>query len=397
MKKGIFNYENGLLALLSVTFGLVFIDRFALVYLSPYLVRDLHLNNTQLGLLVAALSLAWAVSGYFTTAWAEANHRKKAVFVTSVVLFSLASITSGLASGFVMLLLCRLLMGFFEGPTLPLIQSFIAKESTPSRTGLNMGILQSFGSTLFGFLLAPVLLVALADRYGWRSTFFLTGLPGLMMALLCWKLIKPSTAIAVENQTEASLSLRELWQYRNIRIGLVLACLLLTWLNACMTFMPRYFTEMQKFTEAEMGKTMGLMGVSSLLSGLIVTGLSDRFGRKSVINLFLLVGIFFPLALLFLAGSGWQMPAMFLAYFMFGTVPLVLGVIPSETVPAHSTAKAIGLLAGAGEICGGVFTPFLCGLLADKFGLHAPFYMAAGAAVVALFLSFSLVETRQAS
>ena len=108
------------------------------------------------------------------------------------------------------------------------------------------------------------------------------------MALLCWKLIKPSTAIAVANQSDVSLSLRELWQYRNIRIGLVLACLLLTWLNACMTFMPRYFTEMQNFTEAEMGKTMGLMGVSSLLSGLIVTGLSDRFGRKPVINLFLL-------------------------------------------------------------------------------------------------------------
>ena len=303
MKKRIFNYENGLLALLSVTFGLVFIDRFALVYLSPYLARDLHLNNTQLGLLVAALSLAWAVSGYFTTAWAEANHRKKAVFVTSVVLFSLASITSGLASGFVMLLFCRLLMGFFEGPTLPLIQSFIAKESTPSRTGLNMGILQSFGSTLFGFLLAPVLLVALADRYGWRSTFFLTGLPGLMMALLCWKLIKPSTAIAVANQSDVSLSLRELWQYRNIRIGLVLACLLLTWLNACMTFMPRYFTEMQNFTEAEMGKTMGLMGVSSLLSGLIVTGLSDRFGRKPVINLFLLVG-FFPAGAFVFGGFG---------------------------------------------------------------------------------------------
>ena len=157
MKKTFFNYENGLLALLSVTFGLVFIDRFALVYLSPFIAKDLGLNNTQIGLLVSALSITWAISGYFTTAWAEAKNKKKAVFIASVILFSLASITSGFATGFVMLILSRLLMGFFEGPTLPLIQSFIAKEASPNRSGLNMGILQSFGSTLFGFLIAPLL------------------------------------------------------------------------------------------------------------------------------------------------------------------------------------------------------------------------------------------------
>lgn len=38
-----------MLALLSVTFGLVFADRFALVYLAPFLFKDLQLSNTQIG------------------------------------------------------------------------------------------------------------------------------------------------------------------------------------------------------------------------------------------------------------------------------------------------------------------------------------------------------------
>ena len=97
MKNRLFTYENGLLVLLSVSFGLVFIDRFALVYLSPFIATDLNLNNAQLGLLVAALSTTWAISCYFTTAWAEVNNKKKSVFITAVILFSLASITSGLA------------------------------------------------------------------------------------------------------------------------------------------------------------------------------------------------------------------------------------------------------------------------------------------------------------
>jgi MFS family permease len=395
MKKGLFTYENGLLALLSVTFGLVFIDRFALVYLSPFIAKDLNLNNTQVGMLVSALGITWALSGYFTTAWAEKNNKKKTVFITSVILFSLASITSGLASGFAVLLLTRLLMGFFEGPTLPLIQSFIAKESSPNRTGLNMGILQSFGSTLFGFLIAPILLVALATQYGWRSTFFLAGAPGLVMAFLCWKFIKPSTAESHVGAVDESLSFTQLLDYKNMRIGLVMACLFMTWLNSCMTFMPKYFTEIQGFTEEGMGKTMGLMGVASLIAGVLVTALSDRFGRTPIIKLFVTIGIIFPLSIVFLKGSAFQIPAMFIGYFMFGAFPIVLGTIPAETVPMHSTGKAIGLLVAAGELFGGVLMPFVCGILADKFGLEMPFYVSTIAAILALLVSSSLIETKK--
>jgi predicted MFS family arabinose efflux permease len=394
MKK-LLNYENGLLALLSVTFGLVFIDRFALVYLSPFIAKDLKLSNTQLGLLVSALGISWALSGYFTTAWAEKNNKKKVVFIISVILFSVASVSSGLAIGFGMLLLSRLLMGFFEGPTLPIIQSFIAKESSPNRAGLNMGILQSFGSTLFGFLIAPILLVALATQYGWRSTFFFAGIPGLLMAFLCWRFLKPSTAESKQSIEDKSLSFAKLLKFKNIKISIILSCLFLTWLNASLTFMPKYFTEYQGFTGEIMGKTMGLMGVASLIAGVFVTALSDRFGRKSMANLFIFIGIFFPLAIVFLKGSEWQIPIMFLGYFMFGTFPIVLGTIPSETVPSHSTGKAIGLIAGAGELFGGVLMPFICGILADKFGLQAPFYVSALAAILALIVSFSLIETKK--
>jgi predicted MFS family arabinose efflux permease len=394
MKKKLFTYENGLLALLSATFGLVFIDRFALVYLSPFIAKDLHLNNTQIGMLVAALGITWAISGYFTTAWAEARHQKKNVFIAAVVLFSFASITSGLATGFVMLLLSRLVMGFFEGPTLPLIQSFVAKESSPNRLGLNMGILQSFGSTLFGFLIAPILLVALAAQYGWRSTFFLAGIPGLIMAFLCWKFIRPETA-ETPTTTDESLSFSELLQFKNMRISLILACLLLTWLNSAMTFMPKYFTEIQGFTEENMGKTMGLMGVASLIAGVFVTALSERFGRKPMINLFVLIGMLFPLAIVWLKGSGFQIPVMFVGYFMFGAFPLVLGAIPSATVPAHSVGKAIGLVTGAGELFGGVLMPFVCGVLADNFGLNMPFYVSAISAFSAFLLSFSFIPTQK--
>ncbi len=123
-----------------------------------------------------------------------------------------------------------------------------------------------------------------------------------------------------------------------------------------------------KTTLVRQGKTMGLMGLSSLISGIVVTALSDRFGRKPIIRLIVFIGLFFPLAILFLKGSGLRIPAMFGACFMFGAFPLVLAAIPSETVPGHSVGKTIGLLVAAGEIFGGVLIPFACGSWRTSLG-----------------------------
>jgi MFS family permease len=398
MKNKLFTYENKLLVLMSITFGLVFVDRMALTYLSPFLIKDLKLNNAQLGMLVSGLSLTWAISGYLSTSWAEKNNKKKVVFVGAVVLFSLSSISSALATTFTILLVTRLLMGLSEGPTLPLIQSFIAKESSKNRLGFNMGFLQSFGSTLFGFMIAPVVLVLLAEKFGWRSAFLIAGIPGLIIAFVNWKFLRKSTVEnTIENTQKSedkSLSFKEIWKYRNMRIGILISCCMMTWLNCNIAFLPKYFIEEQHITEGEIGTIMGLMGLSSLLSGIIIPTLSDRFGRKPFVIIFAFVGVFYPLAILYLQNSGFQIPVMFITYFFFGAFPVVLSAIPSEIIPMHSTGKAIGMLGGAGEIVGGMIAPLVAGILADKYGISIPFYVAGFAALVAGIASFMLIETK---
>lgn len=75
--KRLLTYENGIVLLMALTFGFLFFDRLALNFLMPYVSKDLSLNNTQIGLLAGALSLAWAFSSFFTTAWAETRNKKK--------------------------------------------------------------------------------------------------------------------------------------------------------------------------------------------------------------------------------------------------------------------------------------------------------------------------------
>ncbi|MEZ0538107.1 MFS transporter [Fibrella arboris] len=396
MKKGLFTYENGIVLLMALTFGCLFFDRLALNFLMPYVAKDLQLTNTQIGLLAGALSLAWALSSFFSTAWAETNNRKKAVFIGAVFTFSVCSFGSGLAVSFGTLLLARLVMGFAEGPVIPLAQNFVERESSPNRLGLNAGLLQAVGSALFGSILAPVVLVQIAENVGWRNAFFVAGAPGLALGLVAWRLVKRSTADSSRSAEKPALSLTALWQYTNIRWGIPAACCVFGWWFATLPFMASYLVNTQRMSADDMGKTMGLLGVSGLVSSIIVPGLSDRIGRKKVLVSFMFVGILYPFAVHFLAGSVFQLPAMFLTYFTMGILPLLAAVVPSESVPNHLKAKAIGLITGIAEIVGGVLVPALSGILSDTLDPSAFLWVSSGMAAVGLVFVLKLQETAPA-
>jgi MFS family permease len=392
MKKP-FTYENGIVLLMALIFGCLFFDRLALNFLMPYVAKDLNLNNTQIGLLAGALSLAWAFSSFLSTAWAETNNKKKLVFIVAVFVFSVCSFGSGLATSFISLLLARLVMGFAEGPVIPLAQNFVEKESSPNRLGLNAGILQAFGSALFGSILAPVLLVQIAENLGWRNAFFVAGTPGILLGLIAWKFVKKSTAESTEVKTKSALNISELLQFNNIKWGIGAACCVFGWWFATLPFISNYFVKVQGMSGDEMGKTMGLLGVSGLVSSIIVPGLSDKFGRKKVLLIFISLGVLYPFAVYYLADSALHLPAMFLTYFTMGAIPLVAAVIPSESVPIHLKAKAIGLITGIAEIVGGVLVPALAGVLSDQFDPSAFLWISAILAVLGLFFVSQLETT----
>lgn len=389
----IFTYENGIVSLMALVFGALFFDRLALNYLIPYVAKDLSLNNTQIGLLAAGLSLAWAFSSYFTTAWSESRNKNKMTFLIAVVLFSVCSIGSGLATGFAMLLVTRIIMGLAEGPVIPLAQLFVERESSPNRLGINVGILQAVGSALFGSIIAPVLLIQVAEDMGWRSAFYIAAIPGLILALIAFLYIKSSTAENRGTRSAARPNFRDLLRYHNIRWGVVAACCVMGWWFATLPFITKYFTDIQGMEAGEMQKTMGLLGVSMLVFSLFFPGISDKIGRKKALLIATALGAFYPFAVFFLNGSGLHLPAMFLSYGMVGAIPLVAAIIPSEAVPNRLKGIAIGFVTAIGEIVGGVLVPAVSGALSDLVDDSAFLWVAAVLAVLA-FLAVTKLEDK---
>ena len=393
MKK-IFTYENGIVSLMSLIFGVLFFDRLALNYLVPYVAKDLNLNNLQIGLLAAGLSLAWAFSSYFTTAWSESRNKNKITFIVAIFIFSICSFGSGLAIGFGTLLAARLIMGLAEGPVIPLAQVFVERESTPRRLGLNVGIVQAVGGALFGSILAPVILIQIAENMGWRTAFYIAGIPGLLIGIITVFYLRKSTTVSRGDKSHNGFNVKELWQYNNIKWGTLLACCVFGWWFATIPFITKYFTDVQGMDAGTMQKTMGLLGVAMLISSLFFPGISDKIGRKKALLIALSLGVFYPFAVYFLNGSGAHLPVMFVTYAMVGTIPLVAAIVPSEAVPNRLKAKAVGFVTAVAEIVGGVLVPAIAGGLSDAINESAFLWIAAALAVLSLFFLSKLEETK---
>lgn len=391
-------YENRLLLLLFFTVGFVFFDRLSINFLFPYMRAEFELTNGRIGMLTSALALTWALSGYFLATWAERLKRRKAVLVIAVAVFSVCSIGSGLAGTFLLLLVARAVMGLAEGPVLPISQSLMGYASSDSRRGFNMGFIQASAGGLLGAVLAPMVVVPLATEYGWRTTFFLAGVPGLIIAAFLVKYLAEPKQFAPRAEAglvhAENLSFIAMLKQRNIGLCLLISCLMITWFVALMTFTPIYLIETRGFSPGQMGVLMTILGVSSVISGFVVPAISDRIGRRPTMAFFAAVAVAVPLVLVYAQASLPVLGALlFASYFGYGCFPLFLATIPAETVGIAHAGRAIGLVIGVGEVAGGFIAPTIEGYAADHFGAQAPFLIASAAAAVAALLSFALKET----
>jgi MFS family permease len=393
-------YEQRLIWVLGITFGFLFFDRNAAAFLMPFIAKDLSFTNQQVGLIASALSFTWAVSAFLGGALSDRTGSRKPILLASAVAFSLCSVLSGLAGSFLALFATRLLMGLVEGPFMPVCQSLLAAESDPARRGHNMGVMQNFGSNLLGSFVAPLVLVAIADHSSWRMAFFLSAIPGLIMAGLIARYVhEPEKKPAAVDGTGAAgaapaMSYLSMLKFRNMLLCMLMCIFMVSWMVLGWAFLPLFYVKVRQLTPGQMSVLMSLLGLSAAFFSFVVPGLSDRLGRRPVVLGSCLLGVLVPLAALYWHGSLFVLGALiFIGWAASGTLPLLMGTIPSETIPARYVATSMGLTVGIGEILGGVSAPALAGTAADHYGLTAPLFIQAGCALAGAVTALALKET----
>lgn len=393
-------YEWRAVALLTLGFGLVGIDRFMIMPLFPVVMKDLHLDYQDLGHITGALAVAWGLSAMFMGNLSDRiGHRK--VIIPAMVFFSLLAGLSGLASGVGSLILIRAWMGFAEGAYVP--SSIIATldASKPTRHGLNIGIQQT-AMPLFGLGIAPVLVTQLLRFMPWHWIFALVSIPGLIVAFLTYKVLRNTKAsnAVVHTTTHDATEHRwyEVFQYRNIPLNIVGMLCWLTCVIVLSALFPSYLVDYLHLSLEQMGYVLSAIGIGGAMGTLVMPGLSDRLGRKPVM-LISVIGAFVGLTLLSQTGPNPGILFLFLLvtlFFIFSLITLTVGPLSAEAVPAKLMSTASGLVIGIGEVFGGGVAPAVAGYVAKHFGIQYIMYLGLGALVIGLAVSLLLLETAPA-
>jgi ACS family hexuronate transporter-like MFS transporter len=413
-------YQMLLVLLLSLNFGIVFFDRQALNVLMPFVQPDLQLSGTQIGLLAGGLSLSWAIAAFFVGRLSDTLGKRKILLVIATIAFSVCSFISGLATSFLFLFAARLLMGAAEGGVMPISHAMVASEVDPERRGLAQGVAQNLGSNLLGSFAAPVVLVAFATMFSWREAFYLAALPGLLSAAMIWLMLREPKAPPREAKPA-----RSAWQaimdylgevgramsVRNMWISVVVGVLMVAHFVITWAFMPVFLVQARGMDAHSMSWLVGSLGIAAALYSFLVSGASDKIGRKPVMVFLPFLSLVGPLGVLLLdpadfTGTGAfglsnyatvLIPIFFIGWMVNGTFPIFMATIPSETFKPIHHATVLGLAMGFCEVLGGVFGPPVAGVLNDAFGPETFLYVLMVLAVISGFVSMGLRETAPAA
>jgi len=158
------------------------VDRQALGIVLQDLEHDLHLSDTQLGLLSGiAFAAFYSVMGIPIARWADRGNRV-AIIATCCALWSVAVALCATAGSFWQLLAIRVGAAVGEAGCIPPSHSLIADEFSREERP------RAFARYMLGGPLSVVIGNSVAgwlnQFYGWRTTFVALGVPGVLLAVL---------------------------------------------------------------------------------------------------------------------------------------------------------------------------------------------------------------------
>jgi MFS family permease len=278
-----------------------FLDRGILNLLVEPIKRDLHLSDLQVSLLMGfAFACFYVLLGLPIARLADSRSRRAIVGV-GIAIFSVMTALCGLAQNFWQLFLCRVGVGVGESCNGPATFSMLADLFPPAKLPraigvMNFGFVFGLGTSLLigGTVvhlvssLPPLTIPLVGTLRSWQYTFFIVGIPGLIVAALFSTVIEPIRRGRITGPAGpaagrvATVPVREVvrfaWQnratYAPMFIGVALQTLLAFGIQS---WTPSLFIRTYGWTIAQIGWTQGLIIFIAWPLGLIPGGLAAEW------------------------------------------------------------------------------------------------------------------------
>ena len=373
-------YKYYLLAVLTFVLISNSVDRLVLGLLLQDIKLDLDLSDTQLGVLTGiAFAFFYSIMGIPIARWADTGNRITVITVTTA-LWSVMAALCGVVTNFAQLLLVRVGVAIGEAGCIPPAHSLIADYFSRDERPRAMSIYMLGGalSTLIGYFLGGWL----GEHYGWRATFIMLSVPGVLLALLVrFSLREPRLATndhqeqaPVASQDSLSHVFNTLWcnsTFRHLTMGFAVSMFFGSGIGQ---WLPSFFVRSHGMSVSEVGFWFAFIyGVGAAVGAYCGGVLASRYAARNerlqlrvmavayilygCISVFIYIATSKYLALNLLAIGA------FLAAITFGPLFAVIQLLVKDRM----RATAIAIVYLFANLIGMGFGPLLVGVLSDAF------------------------------
>ncbi|MDB5454011.1 MAG: major facilitator superfamily protein [Caulobacteraceae bacterium] len=361
--------------------------------------HEFGLSDQQLGFFTglsfaATFALAVLPMGYLSD---RVNRRN--LLAGLVLVWSVCTAICGLARNYVHLVLARMGVGAAESGAVPISLPMISESFPPQRRNMVLGLYYS--SAAIGTLISSIGGAFIAAHYGWRTAFFVAGVPGIFLALLLLLTISasrpkshdkadsPVPAQPKPKITEAiSLVMRSPGHLALIFSAAFTAMVTIS----IAAWTGSFFIRVHHLTLPQVGLLLGIANAFSGVIGPPLTGwLGDRIGARRVGGALVLmagaltVALVTGIAMVFTQSLVAAIALLFLHDIFRAGNPAVCSAALLDKTPQrlHGTIMSVNQLVAV--VLGYGMGPILVGTLSDAFGGGTAIAGAIGVAVALLF------------
>lgn len=305
-----------------------FIDRQVIALLVQPIRADLQISDTQFSLLHGlAFAIFYAIMGLPIARLADTRSRP-VIIAVGIFVWSIATAVCGAAKNFWQLFAARMAVGAGEAALSPAAYSMISDSFPRSQLGVALGIysIGSFIGAGLAYLIGGAA-IEWVSQFGtvdlpligltkpWQMTFFIVGLPGVIIAALFFLTVRDPERKGIITAGGTGYAIRDVIAYirshRNTFLGHYFGFGFLSLvLFALLSWAPAYLIRNYGLSAKEVGVYLGSMVLISNTAGALSSGwLTDWFTRRGHADAALrsgiigALGVVLPAALFSSAGS----------------------------------------------------------------------------------------------
>jgi MFS family permease len=372
--------------------ALNYLDRYVGAATLPLMLASLAISDAAGGLLQSAFILTYAIVCPFI-GWVGDRSPRLRLAAAGVFVWSAATVASGLAPTYAVLLVARAVVGVGEASYAVVTPSLLSDCYPPERRARVLGIF--YAAIPVGSALGYVVGGLVGEHFGWRAAFFVAGAPGVALAFVLLALPEPrrgarDSAVGPTTPLSLSASLEALVARRSWLSNTVAQVIYTFAMGGLATWMPTYFVRERGIPLATAASTFGLVLVAAGFLGTLLGGrLSDALARRVggahfVLSGWSLVGsIVFTLPAVLAPSPMIFWPATFITLLLLFMNIGPLNAAMANVLPADLRARGFAVTTGVMHLLGDAASPWLIGVASDAVGLTLPVLLTGALLVVA--------------